>query len=275
MSNIINFFTHNAEKLIFIAAGTIILTSLTGVFYFFIYSYIVNKRLKQPEKKHRIKLIMPRFACIILAVISLFFSIHLSNHPLLLGPISYVSTSWCTEYNFVNEDRSARFTKKELDKSNDFTLYESSTDYFKYSMYFNKSFNGIINLESKNCEFVCFVDYIGKDKNLNKMDIIKAEFLTLPQGSSLGSGIGVPNKISETPLCFYGATDKMDVIDITMSIFKEDKYEDLDKLESEIEENGNMDEVDEKDFMYLEEHLKFDTTDPILFKYYTKLIDSE
>ncbi|MBR1731738.1 MAG: hypothetical protein IJ725_04845 [Ruminococcus sp.] len=277
MTNIINFITHNAEKLIFIIIVGVILTALLGAFYFFVYSYVVNKRIKQPEKKHRIKLIMPRFACVILAVISVFIASHLSNRPFLIGPISYGPLTWQTEYDFVNTSELVLvdFSKEELNKNSDFTLYERTTDYFKYSMYFNKDFNGIIRQDSKNCEFVCFVDYIGKDKNLEKNDTVLGEVSLLIQNEQLGTGMGYPKKISKMPLCFYGSTDKTEIIDITMSVYKADKYKELDRLESTIEENDEVNEIDEKDFMYLEEHFTFDTNAPKLFKEYTHLFSTE
>lgn len=275
MTNIINFCTHNAAKLIFIIIAAVILTALSGAFYFFVYSYVVNKRLKQPEKKHKIKLIMPRFACIILAVISVFFASHLSNWSFLIGPISYGPLTWQTAYDFVNTSELIEFTKEEMDKNSYFTLYERTTEYFKYSMYFNKDFNGIIKPKSKNCEFVCFVDYIGEDKNINKKDVLLGDVSLLMQNEQLGIGFGYPKKISDMPFCFFGSTDKTEIIDITMSVYKAGKYEELNRLESKIEESDEINEIDEKDFMYLEEHFTFDTKNPKLFKEYTHLLSTE
>ena len=71
MTDIINFLINNRDNWLPLLLVSAIVTAILSFQYFFIYAYIINRRLKNPEKKHRLKLIMPRFACIVFAIIAL------------------------------------------------------------------------------------------------------------------------------------------------------------------------------------------------------------
>ena len=256
MAGIINFITHNTEPLLFVlictAAGGAILTA----FYFLVYSYIINKRMQNPEKKHRIKLIMPRFACIILVILSFLCSMKLTNKQINIGSYSFSTFWFLSGYDFVQaQDTEMDFTLEELEKNKDFESYTQQSKYFRYTLCYNKAFNGIIDINSKSCEYVIFVEYIGEDDNLNKVSCIEmdAQNLDSRQGDEFGFGVGggYSTELKNSPFVLYGDRDMCSAVGIESTIYKKENYE---RMYDDAETNK---ETDERDYQYLKEKIRF------------------
>ncbi|MEE3332903.1 MAG: hypothetical protein VZR54_01350 [Ruminococcus sp.] len=255
MTGLINFISHNIEPLVFVLVMTLILSVALTIFYFFVYSYVINKRMQNPEKKHRIKLIMPRFACIILVVLSFLCSMKLTNKQISIGACSFSTFWYLSGYDFVQAPDEV-ITREELDKNKDFERYTQQSEYFKYTLYYNKVFNGIIDINSKNCEYVIFVEYIGKDKNLNRDSCIEmdAQNYDNRQGNQFGFGCGggYSQELGDSPFVLYGDRDVCGFIGIESDVYKKSSYDRMYMASDDDEE------YDERDYQYLNERVNFD-----------------
>lgn len=251
MIQFINFVTHNIETIVFVLICTVFFTALSTVFYFFVYSYIVNKRLRHPEKKYRLKLIMPRFACIIFAVLSILCSLKMTNKVYNIGAYNF-TTFWQGEVAFVQpcDSVGVNFTKEELEQNPDFERYTQHSDYFDYTLYYNKSFNGLIDINSKNCEYVLFADYIGKDKNLNGKDYIDISAENISGTDYYGTGAGYSLELGDESFSFYGCSDSYNKVAVSSIIYKKDHYDKMADIEDE--------EYNEEDYQYLRENVYFE-----------------
>lgn len=220
MTDILNFFINNSDNWLPLLLVSAIVTVVLSFNYFFIYSYIINRRLKNPEKKHKLKLIMPRFACIIFAFIA------------LLGTAKYLPGLWWQlDYSYVcgvpegENYEDYAYTRKQLDNNEDFKLYKTKSDNFEYSLYRNERFNGIIDMnQGKNHEYYLFIRYIGNKRELNGKDRFDSTVVNYSANGTGGvRGGGDTVKLSEE-LCLFGSTYHSDTLGIDLNIYKEKDY---------------------------------------------------
>ncbi|MBQ5398979.1 MAG: hypothetical protein IIU14_06060 [Ruminococcus sp.] len=270
MVDLFNFLINNVEPILFVIICTALGGAFFTAFYFFVYSYAVNKRLKNPEKKHRIKLIMPRYACIIIVILSLLCSLKMTNKQIMIGYIG-ISTYWQTDYAFVqpayseNGDRHVYEEKDSAEKDPDLKKYTARSGYFEYTLYYNTKFNGIIDQNSfnyadnnprsykKECEYTLFVEYIGKDKELGKDDFLEIDAENIRDKKTyFGAGGGFSNSMEETPVVFYGSSSANSAVALESVIYKSKSYERM------VEASEKDEESNERDYQYLKEKVVFD-----------------
>lgn len=277
MVQLINFVIRNVEPLVFVIAGTAVLAALLSAFYFFVYSYIINKRMRNPDKKHRVKLLMPRFACIIFVVLSLLCSFMMTNKPISFGSHTF-STFWQNEFAFVQSGElyEAEEVKKNIEGDKSFEVYKTKSKYFEYTLYYNKDFNGIINQGAfntsgdsrsklyKECEYTLFVDYIGEDKEIHKSDYIDVDAENIKKQEYYGTGAGFSTDISDSPFVFYGSSDSYNNVIAECIVSKKAQYDKMAELEDE--------EYNEEDYQYLRERVFFNIEKKQFTKPVTKLI---
>lgn len=245
MTDIINFFISNRDNWMPLILITAIVTAVLSFNYFFIYCYIINRRLKNPEKKRRVKLIMPRFACIIFAVITIIGTAK-------FGPHMY----WQFDYSYamgavgIDDIKEECYTYEQLEENENFKLYTVKSDDFEYYLFRNENFNGIIDTRyGKNHEYVVFIKYIGDRKDLESKDIV--DFIALNYSSNdtfskRGGGIG--GRLDED-LCVYGASSHSNMIEFDVTIMKKENYKKI--------MNDEYKEYDEKKLNYMQEIIRF------------------
>lgn len=220
MTDIINFLINNRDNWLPLLLVSAIVTAVLSFQYFFIYAYIINRRLKNPEKKHRLKLIMPRFACIVFAIIA------------LLGTAKFLPGLWWQlDYSYVQsvpdgenyEDYA--YTREQLDNNEDFKLYTTKSENFEYSLYRNEHFNGIIDCRyGKNHEYYLFIKYIGNSKKLNGNDYLDTLIVNYSSnGIGQTRGGGYTFQLSEEA-DHFGSPYHSDTIGIDLNVYKEKDY---------------------------------------------------
>lgn len=223
MSSIINFFInrYNLGYLAGIALITVIGTLFLGTFYFFVYSYVINKRVKNPDKNRRLRLPAPRFGCAIIACI------------MLIGTCLIMKPHWVTNFSYVDfiDEVSVgeTYTYDELLSNDSFTLYQKESDLFKYSLFYNNNFNGICTGDGKNCEYVLYVDYIDSDQNINGDYICEQSVRNIEKTDMLGYGVINTCALMELPNVCYGATDAYDMLAIEIRIYSPEKFNEKEK----------------------------------------------
>ena len=220
MTDIINFLINNRDNWLPLLLVSAIVTAILSFQYFFIYAYIINRRLKNPEKKHRIKLIMPRYACIIFAIIA------------LLGTAKFFPGLWWQlDYSYVQsvtegEDyEDYAYTREQLDNNEDFKLYMTKSENFEYSLYRNEHFNGIIDCRyGKNHEYFLFIKYIGNSEKLSSNDCLDSIVVNYSSNGIGGvRGGGGSSQLSEEHIVF-GSPYHSDTIGIDLNVYKEKDY---------------------------------------------------
>ena len=246
MARIINFFLDqiNQQYLIGLILVTAAGTVFFGAFYFFAYSYFINKRLKSPEKKHRIKLVMPRFACIMIAA------------AMIVGYHAVFQPRWVSDHSYVYTNET--YTYDEMAKNDSFTLYQADSGLFRYSVFYNNDFNGITTKNIKNCEYVVFVDFIGGSKEITKNFIGNAAVINIESTGDLRYGVGNAVRLKNFPLTYHGVTDAYDMISIEVSVFSPENYR---KYEKQLYSDNIDENFDEMDYISYSEQIKFDLTE--------------
>lgn len=283
MTGTINFIINNRGLLLLMFIITVIGTALLTFHYFFIYQYVINKRLQNPDKTYQFKWLVPKFACMIFAALTFFGSLFYCNSQSL----------WMTQYEFTDfrmaddiKNAEKNYTYDELKKNSSYTLYELNSNRFKYSLFYNNDYNGIINNRSfngnlsyriENCEYIIFVDCI--DSNTNSDDIYDTMLYNKDYGNIYdnfrGSGVGMTElKRNEFPLCIYGSTDEYDGIEFNLRIYTKSMYSkinsDLYDESTEYDDSSELNEYGEKDYWYLSESFSFDVNNKKISKIQTK-----
>lgn len=244
MVDIINFFINNRDNWLPLILISAIVTAVLTAQYFFIYCYIINRRLKNPEKKHRIKLIMPRFSCIIFAFIAL-----LGTAKFCPGMIWELNYSYADGAAGIDEIEEYCYTYEQLKENENFTLYTAKSDDFEYSLFRNENFNGIIDTRyGKNFQYVAFVKYIGDRKDLEGKDMADFSAINYSSDDSIViRGGRTPYARLDEDFCVYGAASHHDMISFDVTVMKKDNYKKYMKY----------DDYALDDLVYMYEHIQF------------------
>ena len=246
MVDIINFFINNRDNWIPLILISAIVTAVLTAQYFFIYCYIINRRLKNPEKKRRIKLIMPRFSCIIFAFIAL-----LGTAKFCPGMMWELNFSYAQGAVGVDEIREYCYTYEQLKENENFTLYTAKSDDFEYSLFRNEKFNGIIDTRyGKNHEYIVFVKYIGDRKDIKGEDMFDCDCVNYSSDDSfVMRGGGSYYGRLDGDICVYGAASHHDMLALDVSVMKKDNYKKY--------EDDDFGEYNINDLIYMHESIKF------------------
>ena len=245
MVDIINFFLYNRDNWFPLILITAIVTAVLSFNYFFVYCYIINRRLKNPEKKRRIKLIMPRFACIIFAVITLIATAKLD--PYMYWDLSF-NYSYAMGAAGVEDIKEYCYTYEQLEENKNFKLYTAKSDDFEYSLFRNEKFNGIIDTRyGKNFEYVVFVKYIGNRKDLKDEDRFECMCINYSSDDRFAMcGGGSPYGRLDEDICTYGASSHHDMLSLEVRVMKKDDYKKF-----------MNDDYDMDDLIYMQELVQF------------------
>ncbi len=283
MTDTINFLLNNKGLLLSTFIITAVGTALLTFHYFFIYQYVINKRLQNPDKTYRLKWPVPKFACIIFAVLT------------LLGSLCFYKGSWITHYEFTDfqtndeiQQTDKAYTYDELKKNTNYTLYELKSDHFQYSLFYNDHYNGIINNKNlygspsgniQDCEYIIFIQRIddsGSVKTVSSDDIYDVMLYhhNYSNNDSIGIGNGIVERsLSELPLCIFGSTDHYNGIELNLQICTKEMYgkKETDLYDENIEyDSSELNEYGEKDYWYLSESFSFDIDNKKISRVQTK-----
>lgn len=175
----------------------LLFTALFTAFYFFVYKYLIKKRIEHPEKHHRLKLVSPKIACIILLMISIICSIFIG------GKFYWITHADDTSMYSYNEYKNSDFTEDKIKANKNNECATQILDDFVIKLYRNSDYNKFSRPINENNEYIIYIYYTGDD--VNNYAGVDVNFCNDKFESQMG--ISADEKLNNFPLVFLGTCD--------------------------------------------------------------------
>lgn len=172
----------------------LLFTAFFTAFYFFVYKYLIKKRIENPQKHHRLKLISPKIACIIILLISIVCSIFIGGN-----------FCWVTHYDNTNiycydEYKNSDYTEDKIKANKDNECATQILDDFVIKLYENSNYNEFVKPQNGKEKYFIYIYYNGNDIN----DYASVNVSFCDDKFQHQSGITLDEKLNKFPLVFLG-----------------------------------------------------------------------
>lgn len=195
----------------------LLFTALFTAFYFFVYKYLIKKRIEHPEKHHRLKLVSPKIACIILLLISIICSIFIG------GNFYWITHADDTSMYSYNEYKNSDFTEDKIKANKNNECATQILDDFVIKLYKNNDYNKFSRPINGNNEYIIYIYYTGDD--VNNYAGVDVNFCNEEFESQMG--ISADEKLNNFPMVFLGTCDDFKNAKVEIKMMTPENYKTL------------------------------------------------